>query len=82
MILATNHTKTVAVFIYGDIQWGNGAQIGFNAGDGHTNFMLDEALSNQTLSIDERSNIGQQGVFVFRIDSKMQNKTNQLTIVN
>lgn len=71
--MATDNTKTIAVFIYGDIQWGDGAQIGFNAGDGHTYFMLDEALSNQTLSMDERSNINQQGVFAFRIDSKMQN---------
>ena len=44
--------------------------------------MLDEALTNQTLSMDERSNIGQQGVFAFRIDSKMQNKISQLTFVN
>ena len=62
------------VFIYDDIEWGDGAQIGFNAGDGHTYFMLDEALSNQTLSMDVQSNIGLTGVFAFRIDSKIQNK--------
>ena len=70
MVLATDCNQTIAVFIYDDIQWGDGAQIGFYAGDGHTNYTLQEALTNQTLTMHERSNIGQQGVFVFRTDSK------------
>ena len=44
------------------------AQIGFNAGDGYTSFTLTEALSYQTQSIDERSNVGEPGFFVYRID--------------
>ena len=57
-------------FIYNDIQWGGRAQVGFNAGDGHTSLMTPEALSSSTLDMEELSNVDQPGVFVFRIDSK------------
>ena len=70
-MLATNATQTIAVFIYKDINWGERAQIGFNVGDGFTSFIFTEALSNLTRSIDERSNVGGQGVFVYRIDSEL-----------
>ena len=71
MVLATDSVQTIAVFIYHDITWGERAQIGFNAGDGYTSFIFPEALSNQTLSIDERSNVGEPGVFVYRIDGRL-----------
>lgn len=67
-MLATDRIQTVAMFIYDDIQWGGQAQIGFNAGDGYAFFKLPGALSDQTLNIDENSNIGEPGVFVYRID--------------
>lgn len=70
VVLATDGTQTIAVFIYEDIQWGSGAQIGFNAGDNHASMMLPEALTNQTLSMHMFSNVDQPGVFIFRIDSK------------
>ena len=69
-MLATDGVQTLAVFIYKDINWGEGAQIGFNAGDGYISFTLPEALSYQTRIIDERSNVGEPGVFIYRIDSK------------
>ena len=61
----------MVIFIYHDIRWGERAQIGFNAGDGYTSFALSEALSSQTLSIDRRSNIGEPGVFAYRIDGML-----------
>ena len=70
MLLVTDGLQTIAVFIYDDIQWGAGAQIGFNAGEGHTYYMLPEAFTSLTLNMSERSNVDQPGVFVFRIDSK------------
>ena len=70
-MLATDSVQTVAVFIYHNISWGEGAQIGFNAGDGLTSFIFPEALSDQTLSIDERSNVGEPGVFVYRIHGRL-----------
>ena len=60
----------MSIFLYEDIQWGEEAQIGFNVGDGHTSFTLPEALSYLALNVDEYSNVGEPGVFVFRIDSK------------
>ena len=59
---------TFVFFIYGDIQWGAGANIGFNAGDGTGWFMVPGALTNQTLNIDEGSNVGVTGVYIYRVD--------------
>lgn len=71
MLLSTDSIKTVAILIYHDIRWGDRAQIGFNAGDGYTSFTLPDALSNQILSIDQHSNVGELGVFVYRIDGTL-----------
>ena len=71
VLLSTDGTQTVAIFIYHDIRWGYGVQIGFNAGDGGTSFTLPEALTELTSSIDQRSNVGEPGVFVYRIDGKL-----------
>ena len=59
---------TFVFFIYGDIQWGDGANIGFSAGDGTRSFMVPGALTNQTLNIDEGSNVGVTGVYIYRVD--------------
>ena len=56
--------------MYGDIQWGENAQIGFNAGDNVRSFSVSEALTADTVDIDLRSNINKTGVFLFRVDSK------------
>lgn len=69
-VLATDRILTVVMFIYNNIEWGGGAQIGFNAGDGHAFFKLPGALSDETINMDENSNVGEPGVFVYRIDSK------------
>lgn len=70
MVLATDTLKTVAVFIYNEINQGPGAQVGFNYGDGFTFYMLPEALSNQTLDLEYHTNSGKAGVFAYRIDSE------------
>ena len=59
---------TFVFFIYGDIQWGDGAHIGFSAGDGTRSFMVPRALTNQTLNVDEGSNVGVTGVYIYRVD--------------
>ena len=71
MLLSTDGTQTVSIFIYHDIRWGSEAQIGFNAGDGYTSFTLPDALTELTLGIDQRSNVGEPGVFMYRIDGKL-----------
>jgi hypothetical protein len=73
-VLGTNGTTTVAAFLYHDIQWGVRAQIGVNAGDGYSSFTLSEALADPVESVDNRTNVGLPGVFVFRIDSKNDSK--------
>ena len=59
---------TFVFFIYGDIQWGAGASIGFDAGDGTRYFMNPRSLSRQALNIDEGSNVGVTGVYIYRVD--------------
>ena len=58
---------TFVFFIYHDIQWGD-ANIGFSAGDGIRSFMLPGALTRQVLNIDEGSNVGVTGVYIYRVD--------------
>ena len=43
--------------------------------------MFSEALTDETLNIDERSNVERPGVFIFRIDSKI-NACKYRVIVN
>lgn len=60
-----------AFFLYEDIQWGEEAQIGFNAGDGLSSFSISGALTDATLDIDEQSNVYHPGLFIYRIDSEL-----------
>lgn len=60
-----------AFFLYEHIQWGEEAQIGFNAGDGLSSFSLPGALTDATLDIDEQSNVHHPGLFIYRIDSEL-----------
>ena len=68
MVIAADQQMTFVFFIYGDIQWGDGANVGFNAGDDTGSFMVQDALTNQTLNIDEGSNVGMTGVYIYRVD--------------
>ena len=58
----------MAVFIYDDIRDVYGAQVGFNAGDGYSSYTLPGALSLQTVYLDQVTNCGRSGVFIYRID--------------
>ena len=68
-MIATDTLKTVAVFIYDDIQWEWRSQIGFYAGDEY-NYLLLRSHSSQLINMNELTNVGEPGVFVHRIDSK------------
>ena len=59
---------TFVFFIYEDIQWDDGASIGFDAGDGTRSFMDPRALSRQALNIDEGSNVDVTGLYIYRVD--------------
>ena len=68
VVAADDQQVTFVFFIYGDIQWSDGANIGFNAGDGVKFFMDPGALTHQTLNIDEGSNVGVTGLYIYRVD--------------
>ena len=69
MVLATDGTKSFVLFIYGDITWGK-AGIGFDAGDGVRSYMLPGSLDESTQEVEESSNVGVEGVYMYRVDQK------------
>lgn len=64
--MATDGEFSFVFFIYGDIQWGNRATIGFNAGDGLGSFQI--TRPRDTRNIETSSNVGIPGVYIFRVD--------------
>ena len=68
VVIVADQQMTFVFFIYHDIQWGDGANVGFNAGDGTRFFMVPGALTNQVLNIDEGSNVDVTGVYIYRVD--------------
>ena len=70
VILATDGQISTVIFNYGDIQWGERAEIGFNAGDGVGFLTVPSSGSNATLDIETQSNVGVPGQFFYRVDGK------------
>ena len=68
VILATDGFTSTVIFNYGDIQWGERAEIGFNAGDGVGFLRVPSSGSNATLDIETQSNVGVPGQFFYRVD--------------
>ena len=66
-VIATdnNANTTVILFIYGDIQWSSGlSSIGFNSENSHYQ------ESSTTMDLETLTNIGQPGIFAFRVDQE------------
>ena len=64
-MIATDGQKTFALFIYGDIEWGdNDTTIGFNAGDGVRSIVV----TTPPLDVGTGSNVGVTGLYISRID--------------
>ena len=68
VVIATDQQLTFVFFIYDDIQWGNGANIGFDAGDGSRFFKVPDARTGLVLTIDEGSNVGVTGLYIYCVD--------------
>ena len=68
VVLAADGQETFVFFIYGDIQWGDDANIGFNAGDGTRSFMVPGALTTQSRNIEDGSNVDMTGLYIYRVD--------------
>jgi len=65
--MATDGQASFVFFIYRNITWGI-ANIGFNAGDGVRFFMVPGALTSQTRSIEDGSNVNILGLYIYRVD--------------
>ena len=50
--------------LYGDIEWGDKATIGFNAGDGVRYIVV----TPQPLDVETGSNVGVTGLYINRVD--------------
>ena len=84
-ILITNGVTSYAAFLYADdeIQWttgdlsggsnglgGTAAHVGFNAGDNINFFNVPGSQTPEIINITNTSNIGIDGVWVFRVDGE------------
>ena len=63
-MIATDGQQTYALFIYGDIEWGTDATVGFNAGDGNRSIVV----TTQPLDVETGSNVGVTGLYINRVD--------------
>ncbi len=78
--MATDGQMCFIRFLYADIQWGPGAQIGFDAGDGMRSFTIPGALSDATLEMESMSNIKISGTFLYRVDASVCKDTLMCTL--
>ena len=67
-MIAAGGPKTFVFFIYGDIEWGDNATVGFNAGDGVRSFVVPGVLTNHSTSIQTGSNVDRIGMYIYRVD--------------
>lgn len=94
-VLATDGTNTFAVFLYLDINWTTGdnhggtdgiggtpAQVGFDAGNQIQYHVLNGSLTDEIINIEERSNIGIPGIYMWQINggSVRQSGEGQLSV--
>ena len=66
MVLVTDGDRSFVLFSYGNIQWSDGANVGFNSGN--RSFMLPEALTSAIVDIETTSNVGVPGLYIYRVD--------------
>ena len=80
-MLVTGGGKTFALYRYpeDEIQWGDGAQIGLEAGflrnitdSISVNYAHPAALSNDSALVENTTNIGIDGKWIFRVDTLVQ----------
>ena len=79
-VLATDGNQTFVMFLYEDIQWASLiTTIGFNAGDRSQSITLPEFLTTEgILNLENTTNVGIPGVYIFRVDQAIPGKIFQL----
>ena len=83
VVIATDGQQTFVFFIYGDIEWGEDTNIGFDAGDGVRSFMVPGALTNRSVNVEGGSNVDVRGMYIYRVDlpSKLDGENLKLIAV-
>ena len=81
-VMVTDGAKTFVLYLYpeNEIQWGAGAQIGLDSGFlgspitsfAPTNFMHPAALTSDSIAVANTTNVGINGMWVFRTDTLLQ----------
>ena len=75
-ILATDGTNSFVFFLYGDGEinsyFSRRAQVGLNAGNGVDFISVNGSLTSSIFNIDQDSNVGCPGVFVFQVNGGVQ----------
>ena len=75
-ILATDGIDSFVFFLYGDGEinsdFSHSAQVGLNAGNGVDFISVNGSLTSSIFNIDEESNVGCPGVFVFQVNGGVQ----------
>ena len=67
-ILASSQYESFVIFLYADIQWTSfGTLAGINSGNGYPTVTVPESQTLNILNIEETSNIGVPGVWMFKI---------------
>jgi len=83
-VLATDGTRTFAIFLYEDIQWTTGdndggidglggipAQVGFNRGNGIDFAAIPASRTPNVINLASTSNVRVPGVYIFQISGNM-----------
>lgn len=82
-ILATDETRTFAIFNYNKVVWTTGtashgncsglggipARVGFDASDGKNYITIEDSCKDSIVNVADKSNVGIPGKFIFRIDN-------------
>lgn len=67
-MLARGDEVSFVSFIYDDIEWSESSNIGFRNADGSQIFMVPGALTPSAIDIEETSNVGVEGLYLYRVD--------------
>lgn len=73
-VLASSSNTSYVYYFYGDMQWGEFSNIGFNPSFAIPNsrsFMIPIALTSETVDIESTSNVEMPGVYAFRVDRSL-----------
>ena len=89
VVLSTDGVNSFSLLYYNEINWTTGsasggncsglggrtAKAGFDVGDGVTFFELPGSCTEDILYIDETSNMGEPGKWIFRVDNTLQSRS-------